>query len=153
MHCPPFTGAQGDWLRMKNLCFGPLKKCGFVSSGLCLSLLDRNPTAFHHWMLHGLLIHAREPGLGSRLHFSQWRAPTKMLLPWPTTHVNGAISFHIPTLSTSLEGVSTYPWPKVFFFRYCSVVHFWVHVPLFIFISSLVLGEVQESSSYSTAIL
>lgn len=47
-HHPPFTQAQGEWLWMRDLCFGPLggKNSDFVSSRLCLSLADKNLALF-----------------------------------------------------------------------------------------------------------
>ena len=82
-HHPPFNEPQREWLWMKNLCFGPLikqkQKCGFVSRGPHLSLVDGNLNTFYRWILCRWLIPAlaccaSEPSLGSRLHSSQGEA-------------------------------------------------------------------------------
>ena len=54
------------------------KNSGFVSSGSRLSPAVTNPVAFHHWVLHGLLILALElcawePGLCSLLLPFKWK--------------------------------------------------------------------------------
>lgn len=72
-HRPLSTKAQGEWLRTKIVYFSPFLKSGFKSGRFHLSLVDRNPTAFHHWMLHEQLplvleFWAGEHSLGSRPH-------------------------------------------------------------------------------------
>ena len=82
--CPPFVGAQGEFLWTSSMCFGPFKKkkknSGFVFSGIHLFLGDKNPVVFPHWMLWGwpilaLALWAWEPVLGYRLH-SHWERGT-----------------------------------------------------------------------------
>ena len=53
-HHPTFFRAQGEWLQMKISCFGSI-----------FFPVDRNPAAFHLWMLHEWLISALTLSLGS----------------------------------------------------------------------------------------
>ena len=77
--CPPFTRALGEWLQTRS-CALALLKDAWVSSRLCLSLADRNPTDFHSQMLCGhlfqaLILQAGEPCMWLRPHALQGNVP------------------------------------------------------------------------------
>ena len=117
-HCPPFTGAQGEWCRPKKLVLWSSKRTALSSSG-SLHLAGRAP---YHSALDAtgaadptVAFSARECSLGCRLHSSQWEAPTAVLslqnlglLP-----IGAGQPICDPPHPTGLKVVSAHPWLKV----------------------------------------
>lgn len=111
---PQVIGCKG-----KILCFGPLKECAFVSSGLCLSLANKNLAAFHQWMVCGQLISALATMLGNPVwglgftplggKLPQPCYPSRPR-PRPAAHGSGARLFHNLAHPTGLEVVSSHSW-------------------------------------------
>ena len=86
-----------------------------------LSPAETNPTAFHHWILRGLLIAvlalcAWEPGLWPQLLSFWGEAPTATPLPGLTTPVTRlALSMTSPFLPVMRGGAVSHPGLKVSF--------------------------------------
>ena len=86
--CPLIAGAQHKWLQMK---FYVLALWVALCISSHLSLADRNPAAFHSWVLSGFLSGSGAIGWGAWLQFrphtsqgdppSHWNSPLVLQLP------------------------------------------------------------------------
>ena len=107
----PSTGAQISGCK-QNFVHWPFKRLPVSLTDSCLSLVDRNPAAFHSQMLYGhlfpaLVLWVGEPSLGVRFHTSQGTPhPLQLRYLYGTSVATCGYRtspFRVSTLPTSLN--------------------------------------------------